>query len=116
VDYKPDEFIALLEEVEHQGGALLNDPCEPSYFNLEQPDASGKLKLRKLSTTGCGNDCRMGVPYQPPEGTTGAAFVAACAVDDNMGDWPRFRHAIKRAKIKRMKDKAKKRRRAPGDK
>lgn len=97
--YSPDDFLALLEEVERQGGAHDPDPCIPREFKIELPDASGKKRTRRAHTTGCGRDSIFIVPYEPAGKDAEerramrarkAGFARVCANDDLVGHWPRF--------------------------
>lgn len=100
MDYTPDEFLVLLEEVERQGGVHLPDPCTPQSFRLKQPDAKGEMKWKEVFLTGCGKDMRFAVTYEPAAARNakerqamqerGAGFATVCARDDDMGKWPRF--------------------------
>lgn len=101
--YDPDDFLALLEEVERKGGAHLPDPCLPQEFKIRLPDGSGKKRTRRAFTSGCGKDMRMVIPYDPVAKTDeerkgmlkrGAGFVTVCAVDDDLGKWPKFAHVM----------------------
>lgn len=117
MNYEGDQFLRLLVSVQDQGGALLPDKCKPSVFRLK---IDGKWK--DVDTTGCDQEARIAVPYDPTEpvdvpptafkrmdgkkvtfrgskhpgedGETmrgrGGGIVTACAVDDDMGRWPRF--------------------------
>lgn len=102
MNYDADSFLALLEEVERQGGVHLPDPCEPVKFRLKQPNGRGELKWKEVFTTGCRKDARFVLPYEPAARTAkerqamlerGGGFATACAVDDDMGKWPRFAKA-----------------------
>lgn len=99
MNYSPDDFLTLLEEVERQGGVHLPDPCTAPSIRMKQPDAAGNLKWKEVFLTGCGKDARFALPYEPAAESAkdrqamierGAGFVTACAVDDDMGKWPRF--------------------------
>ena len=91
-----------MEHVEGAGGTLLPEPCRPLKFRLKQPDQkSGGMKWTNLYTTGCGREARFAIPYKLPAGARGdrmkergGGVVLACAVDDDIGKWPRFSGAI----------------------
>lgn len=57
MNYHPDDFLALLEEVEKQGGAHLNEVCKPTVFRLNLPidwdNPRGPKRSEKIATTGC---------------------------------------------------------------
>ena len=84
MNYSPEAFLALMETVEEQGGVHLTEACQPKPFSLRYPDD----RVKKFHTTGCRQQARFVVPYG--EGQT----LIACAVDDNMGAWPRFKGAL----------------------
>lgn len=111
MNYHPDDFLALTEEVERQGGYVQPDTCFPTQFRRRMPDGTWK----RDHTTGCGLPARFGITYDPTEPVyfesrdddgekviidhpgekvEGAAYAAVCAVDDSMGRWPRFQHVI----------------------
>ena len=102
MNYSPDDFLRLLEEVERQSGVHLPEPCTARSWRMQQPDAKGDMRWREVFATGCGKDKRFAVPYEPAATSAkerqamkerGAGFVYACAVDDDMGKWPRFAEA-----------------------
>lgn len=103
MNYEPDDFLALLEEVERKGGAHLSVPCIPHEYKIKLPDASGRMRSRRSFTASCGKDAMFAVPYEPvarsPEEKKsmlerGAGFATVCAVDDDLGRWPRYAHVI----------------------
>lgn len=58
MNYHPDDFLSLIEEVEAQGGAhLSSESCKPSPFRLNQPldpdRPDGKMRSVRFATTGC---------------------------------------------------------------
>ena len=61
--YTPDQFLALMEVVEAQGGVHLVDPCKPGEYFLDREDYRGNLKKRKFYTAGCNRAARFLVPY-----------------------------------------------------
>ena len=103
--YHPDDFLSLMALAEDGGGQLLSERCQPYAFTLKQPSTDGKEepKFREFTTTGCGQETRFVLPYEPVKSKRfpaeaqrrrGAGFVTVCAKDDRMGDWPRFAGAI----------------------
>lgn len=101
--YDPDDFLALLEEVERKGGMHLDDPCLPKEFKIKLPDSSGKRRTRRAFTSGCGQDKLFVIPYDPASRSDeerkkmlarGAGFATVCAADDDLGKWPRFAHVM----------------------
>ena len=103
--YHPDDFLSLMASVEDGGGQLLSERCQPRTYTLQQPTTDGKdeLKYCEVTTTGCGQETRFVLPYEPVKSQRfpaeaqrrrGAGFVTVCAKDDRMGDWPRFAGAI----------------------
>lgn len=71
MNYHPDDFLNLVEEVEQQGGAHLNEVCKPEQFRLNLPlddsAPTGQKKSVKLQTTGCSRRAKMLVPLLPDE-------------------------------------------------
>lgn len=57
MNYHPDDFLALIEEVEKQGGSHLNEPCKPTNFRLNVPidedNLQGPRVNKRFSTSGC---------------------------------------------------------------
>lgn len=145
MNFHPDDFLSLIEEVEQQGGAhLSNEVCKPEVFRLDLPidddNPQGPKASKKLTTTSCRRRAKFLVPLLPDayleqvdvldkagkvsfldkekdqrrlrsvaeadfdfshdhphqarmgDGTPMLAKV--CAVDDAMGLWPRFQHAM----------------------
>jgi hypothetical protein len=100
--YHPDDFLRLAEAVEEQQGALLPDPCVPQRYSLKIPDGPGdEPRWEDFYTAGCNKEARFVIPYPLPKGkagrqmeSRGAGFLTACAVDDDMGKWPRFASAM----------------------
>lgn len=116
MNYHPDDFLALSDEVENQGGYVQPDECTPVEFRRKWKDGGWK----RDHTAGCGMPARFGITYDPSEPVhietaaydeqgnklydvvidhpgeqiEGAAYAAVCAVDDDMGRWPRFEHVI----------------------
>lgn len=111
MNYHPDDFLALTDEVERQGGFIQPDPCMPTEFRRRFKDGTWK----RDHTAGCGYQARFGVSYDPTdpvyfvscddhgnrvvidhpgEKVEGTAYIAVCAVDDDMGRWPRFQNVI----------------------
>ena len=109
-----NDFISLLEEVERQGGELLPETCLPGEYVITISKKGGGVKKRKVLTTGCGNEHRLEIPYDPstpvavpqtptaedPEpkakrhaGDHGLGKVIVCATDDAVDRWPRFAKA-----------------------
>lgn len=69
MNYHPDDFLALVEEVERQGGSHLNEACKPSHFRLNLPidedKPQGPRVNRRLSTTGCRRHAKFLVAMLP---------------------------------------------------
>lgn len=103
MQYHPDDFLRLVEAVEDTGGTLLPDICNPRQFKLRLPSPeTGEYEWTDLYTSGCMREARFALPYNVPQSKQGAkmkeraaGIVTVCAVDDDMGKWPRFQHAIK---------------------
>lgn len=106
--YNPDDFFALIEAVEEEGGAHLPEPCAPPRYRIKLPDpASGLRRMQTMQATGCHRETRFVIPYDKPiyerhedtgkivaEGEVEPSTLAVCAVDDDLGKWPRFAGAI----------------------
>lgn len=87
MEYTFDELAQLVEAVEEQGGELTDLTCTDRVVKLTGPNAK-PAKLRY-----CRNDTIFEVPYEAAdkEGRSmGLQPIQVCAVDDNMGAWPRF--------------------------
>jgi hypothetical protein len=71
MNYHPDDFQSLTEEVEQQGGAHLNEICRPHVIrmnvpvNPEKPD--GPKRSEKVETSGCRRRAKFLVPFLPDE-------------------------------------------------
>lgn len=85
MNYDPDDFLDLEYAVEATGGIALPDLCE-GYW-IKYPASRGRAHKRVRSSH-CGNHSKFSVPYIGEGGKAG--HVIACAVDDDMGAWPRF--------------------------
>lgn len=141
MNYHEDEFIALIDVIEREGGQLLPDKCK-SHKIRYQKSPKTPTDYVDVDSSGCGNLSRFVINYDPGEqvdlpdmsglnGTIknsnegirrvevvqarppvkssevavddlqaqkkrGAGLLAVCAVDDNVGAWPRYCNAIKR--------------------
>lgn len=85
MNYDPDEFLELEVAIEAQGGIALPETCTGHTIKYK---ASRGRAHQRIQTSHCGNNCKFSVPYLGEAEKLG--HVTACAVDDNMGDWPRF--------------------------
>lgn len=70
MNFHPDDFLALIEEVEQQGGAhLTNEVCRPETFTLDLPidedEPKGHTRSTKLYTVGCRRRAKFLVPLLP---------------------------------------------------
>lgn len=89
MDYSQDEFFDFMEDVERQGGEHLDELCKSTTYSV----FSGKHEVKPLTFPMCGNSSLFRVPYQALSvagDEIGTHPVVACAVDDDMGAWPRF--------------------------
>lgn len=88
VAYSPDEFNALVAEVERQGGAHLPDLCIGTEIRYKV----GRNPPTKVKTCHCGHDTMFVTVYESEgeERTRGGGFARVCAVCDDVGLWPRF--------------------------
>lgn len=92
MNYTKDEFFALVDAVEKQGGELTDDLCEPADYDFNLTKAQERT-LGPLTFPACGNASVFEVPYDAlnKEGDeVGVQPVKVCAVDDDMARWPRF--------------------------
>jgi hypothetical protein len=123
VNYHPDDFLSLIEEVEKQGGAhLASETCKPRRFRMNLPIdeavPTGPKRSTRVESTGCHRrakflvsllaDEHIGLDEDDPTdfdfndaehpvatmSDGGPAMVKVCAVDDAMGLWPRFERAM----------------------
>ena len=91
MNYHPDDFLALIDEVRAQGGADPPDPCTGHEIAYKIGTVT-----RPVKTTECGHQSVFAVSYESPDRVLpGPAFARCCAVDDAMGAWPRFRDKMK---------------------
>lgn len=94
VRYSANEFSALTDEIERQNGALLADPCVGS-------EVAYKIAGRRAParTVECRNKARFVVRYEcdDDQADRGGGFATVCAIDDEVGKWPRFREAVNAA-------------------
>ena len=70
MNFHPDDFLSLIEEVEGQGGAhLASESCKPTSFRLNQPidpdRPDGKMHSVVFKTTGCHRRAKFLVPRLP---------------------------------------------------
>jgi hypothetical protein len=87
MDYSKKEFFNLAEAVEAQGGEHLDEMCKSHTYEF-----SGK-KIKPVTLAGCGNSALFEIPYEALDKRgkdMGAQPITVCAVDDDMGRWPRF--------------------------
>lgn len=102
MNYSRQEFFNLMEAVEDQGGEHLDRLCAARSYTFKQSRAEeggnggwkfvsqGKPKVVTLPS--CGNSALFVVPYEGEHGTDEALTV--CAVEDDMGLWPRFKDQV----------------------
>jgi hypothetical protein len=148
MNYASKDFIALMGEIDKQGGEHVDETCMWHEVDFKMPDGT----TRHVKSSGCEKDMLFDVPYDPsatvlvPEpvleedpdrsgytdrtgtqrpttrtktyeddegrkfpvvefveregeveemaGTALALPVRVCAIEDNVGMWPRFRHVI----------------------
>lgn len=91
--YSEEQFFALMDEIEFQGGEHCQHSHAPDSFRLKlHPDGPEKVR----ETTGCNNPTLFDVSYALPSTAAVAKMGKArvCAVCDNIGQWPRFAHAL----------------------
>ncbi len=95
MNYEQEEFFELVETVEKDGGELLDTFCEDQVYKF-----TGKHS-KSVTLAGCRNQSLFSVPYnalgikRSEDGGSelvevGLHPIVVCAVDDDMGRWPRF--------------------------
>lgn len=103
--YHPDDMARLIEAVEAAGGTHMPGPHRAKKFKLRMPNGKPgealKERWQEVFTCGCERETRFLLPYAVPRGKLGkkmlergAGLVEVCAVDDDMGKWPRFQNVI----------------------
>lgn len=121
MNYHPDDFFALIAEVEDQGGVhLQSETCKPPVFRMNLPidedNPQGPKHNVRVHSTGCNRRAKFlvslrdvddrdfeedekelfdfdGPQRMMTDGET-PALAKVCAVDDSMGLWPRFQDAM----------------------
>jgi hypothetical protein len=115
MNYSPDQFLDLIEAVEDDGGVHVSGVHNPRALHYKVPSIEGG-KWVDAFTVGCKREANFQIPYDPTEAVTipvgkkidrydvdrptpddadaqierGAGLLTVCAVDDNLGMWPRF--------------------------
>jgi len=87
VDYLNTELMDLMDQIAEQGGEHMDRTCVSREFEFVGPH-SKPITLRY-----CNNDTVFAIPYEAldKEGReAGLQPVEVCAVEDNVGMWPRF--------------------------
>lgn len=88
--YSQNQFMRLIEAVEDQGGSYLDESCKPvRAFEFTGPN---KLKESEKALNYCGNQSMFEIPYEDEHG--GKGTIKLCAVEDDLGNWPRFRDQV----------------------
>lgn len=85
MEYSREEFYDLMEAVENAGGEHLDRLCTATRYEFVGDHQ------KPVTYPGCGESALFNVPYE--QGTTSApviGVVEVCAVEDEMGRWPRF--------------------------
>lgn len=71
MNYHPEDFQALIAEVEQQGGAHTNKVCRPEIIRMNVPidpaNPKGKKRSEKFETTGCHRKAKFLIPFLPDE-------------------------------------------------
>ncbi len=84
MNYSKEDFFALIEAAEGQGGQHLDKVCEARAYEFV-----GDIKPPPMELSACGNSALFEIPYESSFAGI-AGVVKVCAVDDDMGRWPRF--------------------------
>lgn len=88
IKYTREQFYALIEAVEDQGGKHLDENC--TAVTYPRDSFSGKRKLTQdFTSEGCGLPSVFEIPYEPDD-TSGPQPIKVCAYHDGVGLWPRF--------------------------
>jgi hypothetical protein len=86
VKYSKHDFFDLMARIDEQDGEHLDEQCQMRTYEF-----CGDLLPERLQTMpGCGESALFMVPYVGITGSTDNGPVKVCAVDDDMGRWPRF--------------------------
>jgi hypothetical protein len=103
MQFTETQFLNLMEAVHDAGGESLPERCDGRVLKYTQEDSKGRQKTYETKTQGCKRDSRFVVPYELGDLSTkdrnamlkrGGGFIKACAHDDDMGQWPRFRKKV----------------------
>jgi hypothetical protein len=97
VQYHPEDFLRLAQTVEEEGGVMLGDSCQPKPYRLPIKDQiTGEERQKQYFTAGCGKDALFAIPYRRSTDEPGErnGIIRVCAVDDDLGKWPRFQNAM----------------------
>ncbi len=86
MNYTKEEFFDLMERVDDVDGTHLDEQCKMRTYEF----CGDKLPDRAKTLPGCGESALFLVPYEGIEGTSEHGPIRVCAVDDDMGRWPRF--------------------------
>ena len=86
MDYSKPEFFDLMERVDEQDGEHLDEQCRMKTYEF----CGDELPERAKRLPGCGESALFMIPYAGITGTKDNGPVKVCAVDDDMGRWPRF--------------------------
>lgn len=84
MNYSLDEFLALVERVEAQGGERLTEIHESHTLVCDTGN-----NTQRVEGTGCDEVALFDIPYEDSRDNAPRA-VTVCAVDDMVGLWPRF--------------------------
>ncbi len=88
MNYTEDEFFQLIQAVEDQNGQHLDKVCKTQDYEYTgtKPHGRGPLKA-------CGNSSLLEIPYDALNKAgdeVGVHPIEVCAVEDEVGRWPRF--------------------------
>jgi len=120
MDYTTSDFLALIDEIERQGGELLEGRCQGRTIRQQ---AKPGIESYQAMTTGCRKQSRFEIKYLDDTELQGVftdrekfklmerprrrierpggfhyepepQFVTVCAIDDAVGLWPRFQNVV----------------------
>lgn len=85
MNYSQEQFFELIAAVEAEGGSLTEDLCGAHSYEMVGE------KSKPVMLPGCGNTSIFFVPYDLGDKL---GELRLCAVCDDLGATPRFKHAM----------------------
>lgn len=87
MNYTETEFENLMTAVRNEGGEHLDRQCKARTYDFSGP------QTKPVTIGACGNSTIFKLPYEALSksgATVTLHSVEVCAVDDDIGRWPRF--------------------------